>query len=60
MTAANVWAANGSNEIQQQLLQAFGGRAHGAGLRAVVLDAPAAGAGTGTAWIGARRDPTSS
>src|SRR5258707_8148271 len=23
VTAANVWAANGSNEIQQQLLQAF-------------------------------------
>src|SRR5919107_1196320 len=25
LTTANVWAANGSNEIQQQLLQAFGG-----------------------------------
>jgi histidinol-phosphate aminotransferase len=25
LTAANVWAANGSNEILQQLLQAFGG-----------------------------------
>lgn len=25
VTAANVWAANGSNEILQQLLQAFGG-----------------------------------
>ena len=25
LTAANVWAANGSNEIMQQVLQAFGG-----------------------------------
>ena len=25
LTAANVWAANGSNEVQQQLLQAFAG-----------------------------------
>jgi hypothetical protein len=25
LTVANVWAANGSNEIQQQLLQVFGG-----------------------------------
>ncbi|MDY7089483.1 MAG: histidinol-phosphate transaminase, partial [Actinomycetota bacterium] len=25
LTAANTWAANGSNEIQQQLLQAFAG-----------------------------------
>src|SRR2546428_8156638 len=25
LTAAQVWAANGSNEVQQQLLQAFGG-----------------------------------
>src|SRR5687767_3123716 len=25
LTAANTWAANGSNEVQQQLLQAFGG-----------------------------------
>jgi histidinol-phosphate aminotransferase len=25
LTGANTWAANGSNEIQQQLLQGFGG-----------------------------------
>ncbi|MGZ6880627.1 MAG: histidinol-phosphate transaminase, partial [Mycobacteriaceae bacterium] len=25
VSARNVWAANGSNEVQQQLLQAFGG-----------------------------------
>ena len=41
LTAANVWAANGSNEVQQQLLQAFGGPGRTAlGLRPVVLDAP--------------------
>ena len=33
----------------QQILQAFGGRADGAGLHAVVLDAPIISAGTGTA-----------
>ena len=44
LTAANVWAANGSNEIQQQLLQAFGGPGRTAlGFTPVVLDAPAAG-----------------
>ena len=37
----SVWAANGSNEILQQILQAFGGPGRTrAGLRAVVLDAP--------------------
>ena len=41
LTTENLWAANGSNEVLQQLLQAFGGPgAHGPGLRAVVLDAP--------------------
>ena len=37
-----VWAANGSNEVLQQLLQAFGGPGRrGARLRADLLDAPA-------------------
>ncbi len=40
LSADNIWAANGSNEILQQLLQAFGGPGRSAsGLRAVVLDA---------------------
>ena len=40
-TPAQVWAANGSNEVLQQILQAFGGAGpDGAGLHAVVLDAP--------------------
>ena len=40
-SARKVWAANGSNEVLQQLLQAFGGPGpHRARLRAVVLDAP--------------------
>ena len=46
--AAQVWAANGSNEVLQQLCQAFGGPGpRRAGLRAVVLDAPADRAGHG-------------
>ena len=41
LTAANVWAANGSNEIMLQLLQAFGGPGRdGAVLRADLLDVP--------------------
>ena len=41
LSSANVWAANGSNEILLQLLQAFAGPGRSAlGLRAVVLDAP--------------------
>ena len=41
LTARQVWAANGSNEVIQQLLQAFGGPGRSAlGFRAVLLDAP--------------------
>ena len=41
LAGTQVWAANGSNEIMQQLLLAFGGPGpHRARLRAVVLDAP--------------------
>ncbi|WBU38885.1 histidinol-phosphate transaminase [Homoserinibacter sp. YIM 151385] len=54
---ASVWAANGSNEIIQQLLQAFGGP----GRR--VLGFPPTysmhsiiAAGTGTEWVAAERD----
>ena len=42
LTARHLWAANGSNEIIQQLLQAFGGPGRRAlGLRARLLHAPA-------------------
>jgi histidinol-phosphate aminotransferase len=59
VTAANVWAANGSNEIQQQLLQAFGGRGRDAmgfipsySMHSLLCLA------TGTAWIDGQRSST--
>ncbi len=58
LAAENVWAANGSNEVLQQVLQAFGGPG-----RSVLGFPPTysmhsiiAGA-TGTRWIAAERDP---
>ncbi len=58
IVADQVWAANGSNEIIQQTLQAFGGP----GRR--VLGFPPTysmhsiiAAGTGTEWVTAERDP---
>jgi histidinol-phosphate aminotransferase len=58
LTAANVWAANGSNEVQQQLLQAFGGPGRTAlGFGPSYSMHPLLAAGTGTRWIGALRDP---
>jgi histidinol-phosphate aminotransferase len=56
--AANVWAANGSNEVQQQLLQAFAGPGRSAlGFGPSYSMHPLLAAGTGTRWIGALRDP---
>jgi histidinol-phosphate aminotransferase len=58
LTTANVWAANGSNEIQQQLLQAFAGPGRSAlGFGPSYSMHPLLAAGTGTRWIGALRDP---
>ncbi|MEV6491740.1 histidinol-phosphate transaminase [Actinoplanes sp. NPDC051633] len=55
---AQVWAANGSNEVQQQLLQAFAGPGRTAmGFGPSYSMHPLLAAGTGTAWIGALRDP---
>ncbi|MGV8876219.1 MAG: histidinol-phosphate transaminase [Rhodoglobus sp.] len=57
LTAENIWAANGSNEVLQQTLQAFGGPG-----RAVLGFPPTysmhsiIAAGTGTRWITAPRD----
>ena len=49
LTAANVWAANGSNEVQQQLLQAFGGPGRTAlGFGPSYSMHPLLAAGTGT------------
>ncbi|WP_326556788.1 histidinol-phosphate transaminase [Micromonospora sp. NBC_01796] len=54
---ANLWAANGSNEIQQQLLQAFGGPGRTAlGFTPAYSMHPLLALGTGTTWVDGRRD----
>jgi histidinol-phosphate aminotransferase len=56
LTAANLWAANGSNEIIQQLLQAFGGANRSAlGFIPSYSMHPIISAGTRTQWIPAPR-----
>jgi histidinol-phosphate aminotransferase len=56
LTWRNVWAANGSNEIQQQLLQAFAGPGRTAlGFTPSYSMHPLLAAGTGTAWVDGRR-----
>ena len=57
LTAANIWAANGSNEILQQFLQAFGGPGRSVlGFRPTYSMHSIIASGTGTRWIGAERD----
>jgi histidinol-phosphate aminotransferase len=52
LTAANLWAANGSNEIIQQLLQAFGGPGRSAlGFTPSYSMHPIISSGTRTRWI---------
>jgi len=54
---ANVWAANGSNEIQQQLLQVFGGPGRSAlGFTPAYSMHPLLALATGTAWRDGHRD----
>jgi len=56
LTVANMWAANGSNEIIQQLLQAFGGPGRSAlGFTPSYSMHPIISAGTRTQWIPAPR-----
>ncbi len=56
VTYEQVWAANGSNEVLQQLLQAFGGPGRVAlGFEPSYSMHPIISRGTGTAWVGARR-----
>ena len=56
LTAANLWAANGSNEVLQQLLQAFGGPGRSAlGFVPSYSMHPIISAGTRTAWVPAPR-----
>jgi histidinol-phosphate aminotransferase len=53
---ANLWAANGSNEILQQLLQAFGGTGRTAlGFEPSYSMHPIIAAGTRTEWVPAPR-----
>ena len=52
-----IWAANGSNEIIQQLLQAFGGPGRSVlGFPPTYSMHSIIAAGTGTTWIAAERD----
>ncbi|MGV9214781.1 histidinol-phosphate transaminase [Micromonospora sp. RB23] len=56
LTVEQVWAANGSNEVQQQLLQAFGGPGRSAlGFVPSYSMHPLLALGTGTRWVPARR-----
>ncbi|MFC6886235.1 MULTISPECIES: histidinol-phosphate transaminase [Actinomadura] len=56
LTGRNVWAANGSNEIIQQILQAFGGHGRTAlGFEPSYSMHPTITRVTGTGWIDAHR-----
>jgi histidinol-phosphate aminotransferase len=57
LSAQQLWAANGSNEIIQQLLQAFGGPGRTViGFEPSYSMHPIIAATTATAWIGGARD----
>jgi histidinol-phosphate aminotransferase len=57
LSSAGVWAANGSNEVQQQLLQAFAGPGRTAlGFGPSYSMHPLLAAGVGSTWIPALRD----
>ncbi len=56
LATANVWAANGSNEVLQQILQAFGGPGRTAvGFEPSYSMHPIIAAGTRTEWLPAPR-----
>jgi histidinol-phosphate aminotransferase len=56
LDAGQVWAANGSNEVLQEILQAFGGAGRTAlGFTPSYSMHPIIAAGTGTAWIDGHR-----
>ena len=58
VTADNLWAANGSNEVLQQILQAFGGPGRSLlGFPPTYSMYPLLAEGTGTAWVTAERGP---
>lgn len=57
LTVDQVWAANGSNEVIQQLLQAFGGPGRSAlGFTPTYSMHPIISAGTGTVFVDGRRE----
>jgi histidinol-phosphate aminotransferase len=57
LTGERVWAANGSNEIIQQLLQVFGGSSRSAmGFEPSYSMHPIIARSTGTAWISGARE----
>lgn len=57
LTAENIWAANGSNEVIQHLLQAFGGPGRSVlGFPPTYSMYPLLASGTGTTWLTAQRD----
>jgi histidinol-phosphate aminotransferase len=57
LTPDQVWAANGSNEILQQFLQAFGGPGRSVlGFRPTYSMHSIIASGTGTRWINGERD----
>ncbi|MHA6783832.1 histidinol-phosphate transaminase [Pseudonocardia saturnea] len=56
LTAANLWAANGSNEVLQQIMQCFGGPGRTAvGFEPSYSMHPIIAAGTRTEWLPAPR-----
>lgn len=58
LTADNIWAANGSNEVLQQVLQAFGGPGRSVlGFPPTYSMHSILASGTGTRWVTSHRDP---
>ena len=58
LTARNLWAANGSNEVLQQIMQAFGGPGRTAvGFEPSYSMHPIIAAGTRTEWLPSPRRP---
>lgn len=57
LSSENMWAANGSNEVIQQILQAFGGPGRSLlGFAPTYSMYPLLAAGAGTEYLAARRD----
>jgi histidinol-phosphate aminotransferase len=57
LTRDNIWAANGSNEILQQIMQAFGGPGRSIlGFPPTYSMHSIIASGTGTTWVAAERD----